>query len=170
MRAIDASSVTSTKPARASPPSSVIIAAVSRADSMRWSATQTRAPSRASSMAVARPLPIVAPGVCPPPTTIAILLPSSMCLPPVRIRVRYDRRPSHDGGSDVMREAKVIGSEQDGGSDEDGRTDMSRLSELDEKNLAPEARAFVEALNSGPRGKIGLIGPFGVWAHSPRIG
>jgi 4-carboxymuconolactone decarboxylase len=47
---------------------------------------------------------------------------------------------------------------------------MSRLSKLDEKNLAPDARAFLDALNSGPRGKIGLIGPFGVWAHAPKIG
>jgi 4-carboxymuconolactone decarboxylase len=47
---------------------------------------------------------------------------------------------------------------------------MSRLSPLDEHNLAPDARAFLDALNSGPRGKIGLIGPFGVWAHAPKIG
>ena len=47
---------------------------------------------------------------------------------------------------------------------------MSRLSSLDEQNLAPDARAFLDALQSGPRGKIGLIGPFGVWAHAPAIG
>jgi len=47
---------------------------------------------------------------------------------------------------------------------------MSRLSALDEKNLAPDARAYLDALQSGPRGKIGLIGPFGVWAHAPAIG
>ena len=47
---------------------------------------------------------------------------------------------------------------------------MSRLSTLDEKNLEPDARAFLDALNSGPRGKIGLIGPFGVWAHAPALG
>ena len=47
---------------------------------------------------------------------------------------------------------------------------MSRLSALDEKNLAPDARAFLDALQSGPRGKIGLIGPFGVWAHAPTLG
>jgi hypothetical protein len=47
---------------------------------------------------------------------------------------------------------------------------MSRLSKLDEENLAPDARAFLDALNSGPRGRIGLIGPFGVWAHAPKIG
>ena len=47
---------------------------------------------------------------------------------------------------------------------------MSRLSTLDEKNLAPDARAFLDALNSGPRGKLGLIGPFGVWAHAPVVG
>jgi len=47
---------------------------------------------------------------------------------------------------------------------------MSRLSALDEKNLAPDAQLFLDALQSGPRGKIGLIGPFGVWAHAPTIG
>ena len=47
---------------------------------------------------------------------------------------------------------------------------MSRLSKLDEENLAPDARAFLDALNGGPRGRIGLIGPFGVWAHAPKIG
>ena len=39
---------------------------------------------------------------------------------------------------------------------------MSGLSALDENNLPPDARAFLDALNGGPRGKIGLIGPFGV--------
>jgi len=47
---------------------------------------------------------------------------------------------------------------------------MSRLSTLDEKNLGPDTRAFLDALNSGPRGRIGLIGPFGVWAHAPALG
>jgi 4-carboxymuconolactone decarboxylase len=47
---------------------------------------------------------------------------------------------------------------------------MSRLSTLDEKNLAPDARAFLEALQSGPRGKVPLIGPFAVWAHAPTLG
>jgi 4-carboxymuconolactone decarboxylase len=47
---------------------------------------------------------------------------------------------------------------------------MSRLNPLDEANLAPDARAFLDTVNSGPRGKIGLIGPFGVWAHAPKIG
>lgn len=47
---------------------------------------------------------------------------------------------------------------------------MSRLSALDEQSLAPDARAFLDALESGPRGKIGLIGPFGVWAHAPGLG
>ena len=48
---------------------------------------------------------------------------------------------------------------------------MSRLSTLDENNLTPDARAFLDALNSGPRGKDpSMIGPFGVWAHAPKIG
>src|SRR5437773_948467 len=51
----------------------MIRSAVSWADSRRRSATITWAPSRASKSAVARPLPIVSPGVCPPPTTMAIL-------------------------------------------------------------------------------------------------
>src|SRR5690242_17319199 len=75
---------------------------------------------------------------------MATLLSSSMCVP--RVTVRYDRRPPYRGEP------------------------MSRLSPLDEANLAPDARAYLDALNSGPRGKIGLIGPFGVWAHAPKIG
>jgi 4-carboxymuconolactone decarboxylase len=47
---------------------------------------------------------------------------------------------------------------------------MSRLSKLDEDHLTPDVRAYVDALQSGPRGKVGLIGPFGVWAHAPHLG
>src|SRR5437764_4338547 len=67
------SSVTSASTAHARPPSFAIRSTVSWAESRRRSATTTRAPSRASTSAVARPLPNVPPGVCPPPTTIAVL-------------------------------------------------------------------------------------------------
>ena len=67
----DASSVMSAAWPTASPPSSRIIATVSSADSRSRSTTRTRAPSRAKRIDVARPLPMVSPGVCPPPTTTA---------------------------------------------------------------------------------------------------
>ena len=57
--------------AMASPPASRIIATVSSADPSSRSTTTTLAPSRANVSAVARPLPIVSPGVCPPPITTA---------------------------------------------------------------------------------------------------
>ncbi len=50
---------------------------------------------------------------------------------------------------------------------------MSRLSPLDEPMLSTQQRALYDALNNGPRArrdKIGFIGPFGVWLHSPTIG
>jgi 4-carboxymuconolactone decarboxylase len=47
---------------------------------------------------------------------------------------------------------------------------MSRLEPLEEATLDDAQRAFVEALQSGPRGKLGLVGPFGVWARSPKVG
>ena len=65
----------------------------------------------------------------------------------VQARLRYCKPKRHDGGSHEQTERRST------------RT-----------NLAPDARAFLDALNSGPRGKIGLIGPFGVWAHAPKIG
>ncbi len=67
------SCVTSASKAAAAPPSSSIIAFVSRADCRFRSTRRTLAPSRANRSAVARPLPIVSPGVCPAPTTIATL-------------------------------------------------------------------------------------------------
>ncbi len=66
-------------------------------------------------------------------------------------------------GADAVPELVLLTQQTQGGY-------MSRLSTLDEKNLAPDARAFLDALNSGPRGKLGLIGPFGVWAHAPVVG
>ena len=55
------------------PPSARTIAAVSSAESARRSTSRSCAPSRAKSSEVARPLPIVSPGVCPAPVMIATL-------------------------------------------------------------------------------------------------
>src|SRR4051812_22129055 len=71
MVAHDASSVMSAAYPVASPPSSRIMATVSSADARSRSTMRTRAPSRANRIDVARPFPMVAPGVCPPPTTTA---------------------------------------------------------------------------------------------------
>src|SRR5579875_2886442 len=49
------------------------MAAVSAARARSRSTHSTSAPSRANRMAMARPLPIVSPGVWPAPTTTAIL-------------------------------------------------------------------------------------------------
>ncbi len=68
-----ASSVTSAANAAATPPSATMRSTVSAADVRSRSTASTRAPSRANRSAVARPLPMVSPGVCPAPTTIATL-------------------------------------------------------------------------------------------------
>jgi 4-carboxymuconolactone decarboxylase len=51
---------------------------------------------------------------------------------------------------------------------------MPRLTPLDPEALMPAQRALVEAIERGPRaarhGRIGLVGPFGVWLHAPTIG
>src|SRR5437879_10044265 len=57
----------------ATPPSSTICATVSSARSAIRSTQSTLAPSRANSTAMARPLPMVSPGVWPAPTTTAVL-------------------------------------------------------------------------------------------------
>src|SRR5947209_2168824 len=69
----ESSEVASAWQAVASLPSCLMRLTVSSADSRDRSATRTRAPSRASRMAVARPLPIVSPAIWPPPTTMATL-------------------------------------------------------------------------------------------------
>ena len=61
--AMSSSLVTSARTATASPPSSRICLTVSSAAARSRSAASTLAPSRASSTAVARPLPVVCPGV-----------------------------------------------------------------------------------------------------------
>src|SRR6202050_1638075 len=64
------------------PPSLAIIAAVSSADLRSRSTSRTLAPSRASRIAAARPLPMVSPGVCPAPTTIPTLSFILICVLP----------------------------------------------------------------------------------------
>lgn len=50
---------------------------------------------------------------------------------------------------------------------------MTRLTPLTEADLDEAQRTFLERLNQGPRGsrgRIGLIGPYGVWARAPHVG
>ncbi|MCZ6656014.1 MAG: carboxymuconolactone decarboxylase family protein [Gammaproteobacteria bacterium] len=51
---------------------------------------------------------------------------------------------------------------------------MNRLEPLDINALTPEQQAVLDAMQSGPRGarhgRLGLIGPFGVWVRSPIVG
>ena len=51
---------------------------------------------------------------------------------------------------------------------------MSRLEPLEPASLAADQRAVYEAIQRGPRGarhgRIGLVGPFGVWVRSPKVG
>src|SRR5581483_1477500 len=70
---ISASLVTSALHAAATPCFSWIRSTVSCADARSRSTHSTLAPSRAKVSAVARPLPMPSPGLCPAPTTMAIL-------------------------------------------------------------------------------------------------
>ncbi len=49
-----------------------------------------------------------------------------------------------------------------------------RLSRIDVEDLAPDQKAVLDAIQTGPRaarhGRIGLVGPFGVWVRVPKIG
>ena len=47
---------------------------------------------------------------------------------------------------------------------------MSRLSPLSEADLSPEQRAVFDAIQGGPRGNMGLAGPFGVYVRAPGVG
>ncbi len=47
---------------------------------------------------------------------------------------------------------------------------MSRLSPIAEKDLTPEQRAVFDAIQGGPRGNMGLVGPFGVYVRAPGVG
>src|ERR1700760_1602338 len=70
---MSASLVTSALQAAAWPCFSSIRSSVSCADARSRSTHSTLAPSRAKVSAVARPLPMPSPGLCPAPTTMAIL-------------------------------------------------------------------------------------------------
>ena len=47
---------------------------------------------------------------------------------------------------------------------------MSRLPELNEDDLNAEQRAVFDAIQGGPRGNMGLVGPFGVYVRAPGVG
>ncbi|MCH9671670.1 MAG: carboxymuconolactone decarboxylase family protein [Gammaproteobacteria bacterium] len=47
---------------------------------------------------------------------------------------------------------------------------MTRLSALSEEQLTPEAKAVYDAISAGPRGGMGLVGPFGVYVRAPKVG
>ena len=47
---------------------------------------------------------------------------------------------------------------------------MSRLSPLEVDDLTPGQRDVYDAIQSGPRGAMGLAGPFGVWVRAPAVG
>jgi 4-carboxymuconolactone decarboxylase len=46
----------------------------------------------------------------------------------------------------------------------------SRLPQVAEANYSPEQRALVDAIQSGPRGRTVIQGPFGVFIHAPGYG
>ena len=47
---------------------------------------------------------------------------------------------------------------------------MSRLPELDRDTLTDTQRDVLESIESGPRGAMGLVGPFGVYVRVPGVG
>jgi 4-carboxymuconolactone decarboxylase len=47
---------------------------------------------------------------------------------------------------------------------------MSRLTPLTEADLTPEQREVLDAIQGGPRGNMGLVGPFGVYVRAPGVG
>lgn len=50
---------------------------------------------------------------------------------------------------------------------------MPRLEPISEGDLNEEQKVFLDRLNEGPRGnsgRIGLIGPYGVWVRAPHVG
>ena len=51
---------------------------------------------------------------------------------------------------------------------------MKRLEPLDADRLNPDQQALLAAVESGPRhakhGRIGLLGPFGIWMRAPKLG
>lgn len=50
---------------------------------------------------------------------------------------------------------------------------MPRLEPISEQDLNEQQKAFLDRLNDGPRGRngrVGLVGPYGVWARAPHVG
>ena len=47
---------------------------------------------------------------------------------------------------------------------------MSRLSKLTVEGMTPEQREVHDAIAGGPRGAMGLVGPFGVYVRAPGVG
>ncbi|MEM7404388.1 MAG: carboxymuconolactone decarboxylase family protein [Pseudomonadota bacterium] len=47
---------------------------------------------------------------------------------------------------------------------------MSRLTPLTPEELNPEQREVYDAISSGPRGNMGMVGPFGVYVRVPGVG
>ncbi|MFV0524355.1 MAG: carboxymuconolactone decarboxylase family protein [Acidimicrobiales bacterium] len=51
---------------------------------------------------------------------------------------------------------------------------MTRLDPITEDDLDERQRAFLDQINQGDRarrhGRLGLVGPFGVWARAPHVG
>ncbi|MEM7250479.1 MAG: carboxymuconolactone decarboxylase family protein [Pseudomonadota bacterium] len=47
---------------------------------------------------------------------------------------------------------------------------MSRLPPITEADLSDEAKAVYDAIAAGPRGNLGLVGPFGVYVRAPTVG
>ena len=45
-----------------------------------------------------------------------------------------------------------------------------RLPEIKESDLDPDQREVLQAIQSGPRKGVGLVGPFDVWVRAPKIG
>ena len=50
------------------------------------------------------------------------------------------------------------------------KTPTRRLPEIAEAALTPQQKELMEAIRSGPRGKVSQNGPFGVYLHSPATG
>jgi 4-carboxymuconolactone decarboxylase len=47
---------------------------------------------------------------------------------------------------------------------------MSRLEPITEADLTPEQHAVFDAIQGGPRGNMGLVGPFAVYVRAPGVG
>ncbi|HVY59759.1 MAG TPA: carboxymuconolactone decarboxylase family protein [Xanthobacteraceae bacterium] len=45
-----------------------------------------------------------------------------------------------------------------------------RLAPPDEEKLSPRQRELIDSIRSGPRGKVNLGGPFGIYLHAPDFG